>query len=363
MTTTQMNIVDVRAFTTMVGGQVVNCFELIAPSGFMVRLCEWGASVLDIQMPDRDGRIESVVLGLPEVADYADNPSYFGTTIGRTAGRIAKGRYALNGHPHQLPNTQPNAGGHVLHGGAGALSHRAWRWRVMRLDDGSAQVIFSIVSSDGDNGYVGELSVEVAYTLNLQQQLTLDYRANTNVPTLCNLTHHSYFNLSGNRKRRIDGHLLQIDADAVCAMDERLLVNGDEWQVAGSDFDYRLAHPLADALNSSDYRLRAVGGLDHYFLLNHSEDFAPDTVQATLYDPVSGRRLKVNTNQPCAVLYTHNGVAGERLRSDMVGECHDALCIETQRCPHRPYPNGDHFARLLPDETYHQRCVYAFDCV
>ena len=352
-----MATVGINTFVMHIGQHEVTVYELTCTTGFQVQLMNWGAGVLDIRMPDRNGVVESVVLGFADMNDYAENIPYLGATIGRTAGRIAHGRYRLNGAEQQLP---PSHGAHVLHGGMQAISQQPWHHEAQNLADGRAQVVFRTVSSAGENGYTGNLSIELCYTLDQAQNLTLSYRARTDAPTLCNLTHHSYFNLSGHVRATVHAHQLQIHADAVCAMNDELLVNGEEWPVAQSDFDYRVPRPLADILNSTDPRITQAGGVDHYFVLDAID---VNRVQASVYDPMSGRRLRVYTDQACAVLYAHNYSESERLRGGVIGRSHDALCIETQMCPHRPKANGDHPARLLPDETYHHECVYAFDCM
>lgn len=350
-----MQTVTIASFEKQIAGQRVVVYELRCASGFCVQLMNWGASVLDMRMPDRAGVVESVVLGFADMDDYARNPPYLGATIGRTAGRIAQGCYQLDGQARQLP---PSHGAHVLHGGVQAMSHQLWQHRSETRNDGSACVTFSYHSADGENGYSGNLSVEVTYTLDAMQRLRIVYRARTDAPTLCNLTHHSYFNLSGHVRATVHAHELQIHASKVCAMNDELLVNGDEWPVVGSDFDYRQSHVLADILNSRDPRLQAGRGVDNYFIF---DDIDLNRAQVSLYEPISGRRLRVYTDQPCAVLYAHNYAEGERLRSGVAGQPYDALCIETQMCPHRPKSNGDHPARLLPEEQYQHECVYAFD--
>ena len=350
-----MQMVAIQFFETQIAAHAVTVYELRCASGFVVQLMNWGASVLDIHMPDQTGQIDSVVLGFADDNDYAHNPPYFGATIGRTAGRIAHGRYQLNGVAQQLPLSN---GIHVLHGGACALSHQLWQHRAQSLPDGRAQVTFSMVSPAGENGYAGNLAIELTYTLDQAQKLTLAYRASTDAPTLCNLTHHSYFNLSGNVRDTVHAHQLQIDADAVCAMSDELLVNGDEWMVSGNDFDYRQPRVLADMLNSTDPHITRARGVDHYFIFNCVDT---ERAQVTLCEPISGRRLRVYTDQPCAVLYAHNYADGERLRGGAVGQPYDGLCIETQLCPHRMKSNGDHPARLLPDEFYQHQCTYVFD--
>ena len=260
-----MQTVAIRSFETQIAAHTVTVYELRCASGFSVQLMNWGASVLDIRMPDKTGQIESIVLGFADHQDYAHNPSYLGATIGRTAGRIARGRYPLNGVVQQLPLTQ---GAHVLHGGSNAMSHQLWQHRAQQLPDGRAQVVFSLLSSAGENGYAGNLAIELTYTLDHAQRLTLHYRAMTDAPTLCNLTHHSYFNLSGNARDTVHAHQLHIHADAVCAMSDELLVNGDEWMVTDSDFDYRRSRAVADILNSADPRITQARGVDHYFIFD-----------------------------------------------------------------------------------------------
>ena len=350
-----MQAVELTSLVTQVGEHRATLYELRCASGFSVQLTNWGASVLDIRMPDRAGVLESVVLGFADMDDYVDNIPYFGATIGRTAGRIAHGRYSINGKMQQLPLSQ---GVHILHGGAQAMSHQLWQHCGEVLSDGSACVTFTYHSADGENGYPGNLTVTVAYTLDASQRLHIAYRARTDAPTLCNLTHHSYFNLSGNVRDTVHAHQLQVHADAVCAMSEELLVNGDEWPVGQSDFDYRQPHAVGEILNSVDPRITQARGVDHYFIFDRVDT---ERARVSLYEPISGRRMQVFTDQPCAVLYAHNYAEGERLRGGVIGRSHDALCIETQLCPHRPKSNGDYPARLLPEEEYQHECVYVFD--
>ena len=350
-----MATVGINTFVMHIGQHEVTVYELTCTSGFQVQLMNWGAGVLDIRMPDRSGQIESVILGFADVNDYVDNLPYLGATIGRTAGRIAFGRYQLNGQMHQLPTTQ---GEHVLHGGLHAMSHQLWQHRAEALDDGRAQVIFTLQSPAGENGYSGTLSVEVRYTLDDAQRLQIDYSATTDAPTLCNLTHHSYFNLSGNAQRDVQQHQLQVHANQVCSMNEQLLVDGGTWAVDGSDFDCRQPKLLSEIVNSQDPRIELARGLDHYFVFEQADK---TQTQATLFDPESGRRLRVKTDQPCTVLYTHNYPGVEHFRGGVIGRQYDSLCIETQKCPHQTCENGDHPARLLPSEQYRHSCTYAFD--
>ena len=341
--------------------QQVQHFTLTNRHGMVVELMNWGATLLDVRVADRHGAVESVTLAHADLQSYVDNGPYFGCIVGRVAGRIAHGRFHLDGQAHTLPTNQ---GAHHLHGGAGAMSHRLWRVGAVSESEGQLAVTFHYRSAAGENGYVGALDVTVTYVLNDDNQLSIDYQANTDAPTLCNLTHHAYFNLSGNARCTVHEHVLQVQASAVCEMDGDLLVTGGEWAVAGSDFDFRVLRTLKDTLCSDDERLALARGIDHYFVLDAVlENQGQNQAQVVLQDEVSGRRLQVFTDQPCVVLYAHNYAGDEPLRHGATGQMHDALCIETQKLPHRPAPNGDHAAALYPHQTYHQYTRFCFDVI
>ncbi|TDR32735.1 aldose epimerase family protein [Hydromonas duriensis] len=338
-----------------IAGQQAQLFVLQNAKGGVVELSNWGASVLDIQMPDRAGVSQSITLAHADLDRYADNAPYFGCIVGRVAGRIAHGRFHLAGRDYQLPINQ---GAHHLHGGSQAMSHRLWLVTAVESTGGVDKVEFTYDSHAGENGYPGRLCVSVTYSLDAENRLHIAYRANTDAPTLCNLTHHVYFNLSGNVQRTIHEHELQVQAERLCAMDEDLLVSGDEWHVAGSDFDFRVARPLAPALRSADERIQLACGLDHYFILNAAQEAEP---QIVLSDKISGRRVRVFTDQPSVVLYAHNYAGQEALRHGGIGQMHDALCIETQQLPHKKSDNGNHAFALYPEQTYQQNTTFCFE--
>ena len=337
-----------------VNNEQVHSYVLQNALGMRVELNCLGATLVDVCVPDRAGAIESVLLAHESAADWRVNAPYFGATIGRTAGRIAHGQFGLAGAVYQLPCNQ---GLHQLHGGAGAMSHQAWQ--VLAADE--LGVTFAYDSPAGENGYPNALRVVLRYELSAtEHRLSLDFSATCDGATLCNLTNHAYFNLSGKQRRTIHAHELTVEADWVCAMDGDLLVTGDEWAVAGSAFDFRTGALVGSALASGDERLALAQGLDHYFVLNNLPDHA---AAVQLQDAQSGRRLRVFTDQPCVVLYAHNNAGGEVLRHGGRGVTHDALCIETQKLPHRARPNGDHPSALYPEQVYRQRTAFLFDVV
>ena len=341
--------------TVQSGAHLADHFTLTNAHGMQIELTNWGASLVDVRTADRHGVIESVTLAHRDWAAYASNAPFFGSTIGRVAGRIAHGRFHLDGVDYQLP-VQAQHGGHHLHGGAQAMWQKLWQ-----VESCSAQaVVFSYVSADGENGYPAELTLRVCYELNDANQLTVTYESSNDAPTLCNPTNHAYFNLSGYARRTIHEHTLQVSARAVCEMDGNLLVTGGEWPIEQTDFDFRLAKALKQALHSSDPRLQLAQGIDHYFILNDGADDA-NAPQVTLHDPHSGRRVRVTTDCPCVVLYAHNHASGEPLRHGAVGVQHDALCIETQKLPHIKGVHDDHPAAQYPCASRMSKTVFAFD--
>lgn len=325
-------------------------------NGMQVELLNWGATLLDVRVPDQNGLIESVTLAYAHMADYLDNPSFLGCTVGRVAGRIAHSQFQLDGQTYTVSS---NSGTHHLHGGAQGMCQKPWSIAQLLDDEQCSSVRFEYISCAGENGYPATLRVSVTYRLGNDNTLSIDYRADADAPTLCNLTNHAYFNLSGNARRDIQSHVLQVDAASVCAMSDELLVTGHEWPVADSPFDFRQAKSVGQALSSDDARICAAKGIDHYFILNATASNEP---QVTLYDPASARRLRVYTDQPCVVLYAHNYSSNEVLRHGL-GQSYDALCIETQKLPHVWAQNGDHPAAISVEGGYAQTTHFRFDCV
>lgn len=343
--------------TVEIGAYQVAHLTLTNQKGMVVELMNWGATLVDVCTPDRDGFVQSVTLAHRDWDAYEANAPFLGSTIGRVAGRIPHGHFRLAGQAYQLP-TQAAFGNHHLHGGAGAMSQQIWQ--VESVNDVDNAVTFFYRSLAGENGYPSQLDLRVTYSLSDNSELTIRYESSNTEATLCNPTNHAYFNLSGNTSRTVHEHQLQVAADEVCEMSEALLVTGGVWPVSGTDFDFRDLKPLRVALSSQDPRLRLAAGIDHYFVL---KDMASAEPSVTLHDAISGRRLRVWTDRPCVVLYAHNYSAGELLRHGVVGVAHDALCIETQLLPHIIGSDGDHPAAQYPTNLAVTSTVFGFDVV
>lgn len=344
--------------TIQIGEYFAELFTIDNDFGMTVELSNWGATLIDIKTPDRDDCCQSVTLAYEDWRDYSRNESYLGATIGRAAGRIPHGQLMLGGKIFPLSQNQAS---HHLHGGSQSMSHQVWQVEAVEHSETEIRVVFCIRSVTTENGYPGNLDVRATYVLSrVENSLVIQYEANTDELTACNLTNHVYFNLSGNVSRTIHNHDLMVVAQAVCATDENLLVTGDIWPVAQTAFDFTKEKKIITALSAADERIKSTYGLDHYFLLTPMDVKIPAVV---LFDSVSGRRLSVHTNQPCVVLYSHNYPNSERLRYGVLGQQHDSLCIETQKNPNLKSHQGGHAAALYPGNLYLSRTKFIFDVV
>ena len=274
---------------------------------------------MSVLAPDRQGRRANVVSGFDTVEEYRDNPKYLGAIVGRCANRIAKAQFTLDGKPYRLA---ANIGSDHLHGGLQGFDKRVWRaaQKASRLE-------LRYLSPDGEEGYPGNLDVQVVYTLTDRNELVVDYAATTDKATPLNLTQHSYFNLAG--AGEIFGHLLQIDGDAITPVDETLIPTGEIQPVAGTDFDFRALTAIG---------ARRGGSYDHNFVLRTGGG-------ARVVDPASGRTLEVRTTEPGVQLYT-----GYRR----------GFCLETQHFPDSPNRANFPSPILRPGGQYRSQTIFAF---
>jgi aldose 1-epimerase len=329
-------------------GRSVERYVLRNRQGITAELMTYGATLMALRTPDRQGRFESIVLGFDTLEPYLAGTPYFGATIGRYANRVAGARFKLDGKTYTLA---ANDGRNHLHGGVVGFDKVVWRAHPV-TDADSAGVQFSYVSADGEEGYPGELSVEVTYRLTDEDRLSIDYRATTTKPTHINLTHHSYFNLTGDASREIIGHELTIDADRYTPVDAELMPTGEVRDVAGTPFDFRTSHAIAARIDADDAQLHVGGGYDHNFVLNKS---APNALAraAVVFDPGSGRATDVWTTEPGLQFYTGNSLDGVFRRRT-------GLCLEPQHFPNTPNEPRFPSTILRPGEAYRARTEFRF---
>ena len=336
-------------------GDEIHVYTLRHPSGMTVRLTSFGATVTEIRVPDREGRIDDVVLGYDSLAGYLENPAYFGCTTGRVANRIAAGRFSIGKQEYTLAT---NAGANHLHGGVRGLNKRVFDAEE-REEGGAPSVHFSYTSPDGEEGYPGNLTINVIYTLTDDRELRIDYTARTDKPTPVNLTNHSYFNLAG--EGNVLEHRLQLVAAHYTPVDEGFIPTGEIRPVAGTVMDFTEPTAIGARIDQlpGDAARGDPGGYDHNYVLDGQDGSL--ALAARVEEPRSGRVLEVLTTEPGVQLYTGNFLDGSiRGKGEKPYGKHDGFCLETQHYPdsvNRPeFPS----TILRPGKLYRSTTVYRF---
>ena len=342
-------------FGRMPDGTAVDGYTITNARGTAMHVITYGGIITSLKTADRTGTIEDIVLGYDNLDGYLRETPYFGAIVGRYANRIAWGRFTLDGVTHQLPiNNPPNS----LHGGTRGLDKVAWSASPFESAD-RAGVVLTYTSPDGDQGYPGRLESRVTYTLDDQNQLTVAYDATTNKATPVNLSQHSYFNLSGNARRDILDHVLQLDASRYTPVDSTLIPTGALPSVAGTPFDFRTPTAIGARIGQSDEQLRFGHGYDHNWVLDATAG-APHHA-ARLVDPVSGRTLDIVTDQPGIQFYSGNFLDGSITGKDgRVYRHRWGLCLETQHYPNSPNTPSFPSTILRPGERYRFTTTFTF---
>lgn len=321
-----------------------------------VQIMNYGGEVLSIKVPDRTGKVADVVLGFDDPSGYYENnhsknASFFGPIVGRYANRIAHARFSLDGKEYTLTK---NNGDNTLHGGPGGFHNRMWTGKVI-----PGGVELKYVSKDGEEGYPGNLSVTVRYTLN-GDDLKIEYSATTDKPTVLNLTNHSYFNLSGQGNGTVLAQQLKLDASRFTPVDSGLIPTGELKSVAGTPFDFLKPHAVGERINADDEQLRlGHNGYDHNFVIDGGgKDL---TEAAEVYDPASGRVLQVLTTEPGVQFYTSNFLDGSiKGKGGMAYPRNAALCLETQHFPDSPNHPAFPTTVLRPGSEFHSTTIFRF---
>ncbi|MDT7788571.1 MAG: aldose 1-epimerase [Pseudonocardiales bacterium] len=339
-----------------IGDTDVHRYVLANPGGITVRILDLGGVVQSIDAPDRDGSLANVVLGFGDLDGYVANNQpdagrvFFGALIGRYANRIGGATFTLDGERYQV---EANENANCLHGGPGGFGTKVWRASTFTDDDG-AGVRLDHVSPDGDQGFPGRVTTAVTYHLDARNRLTISYRAETDAPTVLNLTNHTYWNLAGEGSGDIYHHLLTIRAGSFCAVDDNLIPEGHPLPVGGTPFDFREPTPIGARIEAPDSQLRVAHGYDHNWALDEAEQFA-----ARAHDLGSGRVLTVRTTEPGLQFYSGNflsdalvGTSGHPYRRGA------GFALEAQRFPDSPNRPDFPSTVLRPGQTYHQETVY-----
>lgn len=333
------------------GSGAARLFVLSNTNGLTASITDYGATLVDLQAPDRDGRFADVTAGFDNVTGYQgrENP-YFGATVGRVANRIAGASFTLNGKTYELA---ANNGPHHLHGGA----RRSLDKILWGVKEGvGSQIGFMYRSPDGEEGYPGNLEVAVAYTLTEANELRLDYWAVADRVTPVNLTNHAYWNLAGHGAGSILDHELTLWAHRYTPTDELLIPTGEIAPVEGTPFDFTRPRRIGKRIAEVE---KPAGGYDHNFVLDDGEGEGLK-LAARLREPFSGRSLEVHTTEPGLQLYTGNFLSGERGKEGARYQRHGLLCLEAQHFPDALHHPGFPSIVLRPGEIYRQTTVYRF---
>jgi aldose 1-epimerase len=340
-------------FGALPDGTTIYAFTLTNASGASVTALDYGGIITSIEVPDRGGKLADVVLGYDTLDGYLSDGSYYGAIVGRFANRIGGARFTLDGQRYELA---ANNGPNTLHGGLKGFDKALWHAEPFERD-GTAGVVLTHTSPDGEEGFPGSLSVSVTYTFDDKNELAIDYEATTDKPTVLNLTNHSYFNLGGEGSGDVLGHLLTINADRYTPVDDNMIPVGEVASVASTPLDFRTQTAIGARI--SDPLLKPATGYDHNYVINRAG--AGEALAARVEDPSSGRVLEVFTTEPGVQLYTANHLDGSKIAhaGHAYGK-YGALSLETQHYPDSPNEPSFPTTTLRPGETFRSRSVYAF---
>jgi len=347
---------DRAPYGTTQGGQAVDIFTMTNDHGVRVRFLSLGGVITEIDVPDRAGRPDNIVLGLNNLREYETLPGHYGAITGRYANRIGGAQFTLNGQTYHLI---ANNGANTLHGGPNALDRQVWTVSPTPSPDGVAATL-SYVSKDGDHNFPGTLTTRVTYTLTNENALRIDYAASTDKDTVINFTNHSYFNLAGNGSGSVADQMLAVNADRYTPVAPDLIPTGEIAQIDGTPLDFRQMMPIGARLHSAFPQMVYAHGYDHNFVLNQrpgdSMIFA-----ARAYDPRTGRVIDCFTTEPGVQVYTSNGMNGSVVGSS--GTTYrqtEAFTLETQHFPDSPNKPNFPTTVLTPGQDFHSTTIFRF---
>ncbi len=340
--------IESEEFGTTSAGDEVTKFTLTNSKGHTVTLTNWGATLMEVNVPDRDGKLENVNLCFDSLPPYLSGHPYFGSTVGRFCNRIDSGKFSIDGVDYQVT---VNAGKHHLHGGKKNFTYQLWDAATYQNDE-SVGVTFNLTSPDGQEGFPGEVNATVDYNWNDQNELTIQFTATTDAPTHVNLTNHSYWNLGGAGSGSAMDHVVVIEADEILDVDDDLIPTGTINSVADTVFDFRTPHTLGERVDE----LKATKGYDHCYVIRGPVGELRPVARVT--DPDSGRVLEIETTQPGVQLYTANHLPGNE-KSAGAGS-HDAFCLETQHYPNAPNRPSFPTTLLEPGKKLRETTVHRF---
>lgn len=338
---------------------LLKTYVLTNANGVYVKILNFGAKVMSIKVADKDGNIGDIVLGYDTPEEYINGNPYFGAIIGRYANRIANGKFSLDGKEYSLSK---NNGNNSLHGGPGGFNNVIWDVIEYKNDDENHFVKLKYFSKNNEEGYPGNLTVYVKYTLNNDNELIINYEASCDKKTIINLTHHSFFNLKDGGKSTILEHVLKINADRYTPINKDFIPTGEIARVEQTPMDFTSPVAIGKRINDDFEQLHFGKGYDHNWVLNQENDSL--NFAAEVYEPVTGRKMDVYTTEPGIQFYSGNFLDGTDIgKSHVEYKYRSAFCLETQHFPDSPnHPNFPSVV-LNPGKKYHQQTIYKFSII
>ncbi len=342
-------------FQMEVNGKKTDLYTLRNKNNMEVCITNFGGRIVSVMVPDKDGQMRDVVLGFDSIQDYVSKPSDFGASIGRYANRINQGKFTLDGTEYQLPQ---NNYGHCLHGGPQGFQYRVFD----AVQPNPQELELTYVAEDGEEGFPGNITCKVLMKLTDDNAIDIRYEAETDKPTIVNMTNHSYFNLDGDAARN-EAHLLTIDADYYTPVDSTFMTTGEIAPVEGTPMDFRTPTPVGARINDYDFvQLKNGNGYDHNWVLNTKGDVTRKC--ATLESPLTGIVLDVYTNEPGIQVYAGNFLDGSLTgKKGITYNQRASVCLETQKYPDTPNKPEWPSAVLRPGEKYMSQCIFKFSVI
>lgn len=349
-------------FGTLADGTPVTRYTMTSKTGVSVSFINYGGIITDVVAPDRRGEPGHVVLGFPTLCEYetvsANNGLYFGALIGRYASWINKGRFSLDGKDYQITLSDPP---NTIHGGRRGFDKRIWNVQPTATSGESGGALLTYTSADGEEGFPGEVKVEVAYTLSDDGAFTIHYKATTDKKTVINLTNHMNFNLAGaGSPGGVLGQMLMVDADKYLPVDASQMPLGTLAPVENTPFDFRQPTAIGARIREQNEQLRIADGYDQYWILNKRGDSAQPQLAARIYDPESGRTLECLTTEPGVQIYTNTFLNGSISGIGGSYGKYSAFTLETQHFPDSPNHPSFPTTELKPGEVYDSTTVFRF---
>jgi aldose 1-epimerase len=347
------NKIKKESFGKLADGTAVDIYTLRNSKGMEARIMTYGASIVSLKVPDRDDKFEDVVLGYDQLEGYEKRNPLFGAVVGRYANRIKNGLITINGKEYQLPK---NNGKNHIHGGNKNFSTIVWKAKPLPKQNA---LNLSYFSKDGEEGFPGNLRVNVIYTLTENDELSIKYFARTDKPTVINLTNHAYFNLAGQGNGNVLKHKIFINATQFTPSDQELIPTGEIRKVKGTPFDFTVEKEIGADIDGNDDQLKIGNGYDHNFVLNKKGKSIEQA--ARVYEPQSGRVMEVLTTEPGVQLFTAPFFDGKwQGKSEKLYQKNGGFCLETQHFPDSPNRPTFPSTQLHPGKKFTSETVFKF---